>query len=362
MAKIVVKTNKIIENIEKINQIFKSKKYKWTLILKMLSGNEAFLKKIIYNKVIKNIHSIGDSRISGLKKIKQINPKIKTMYIKPPPIQIVKSIISFADISVNSSYKTILALNKEAKRQNKVHEIIIMLEMGELREGVLPNKILSFYTKIFSLKNIKVIGLGTNLGCLYGVEPTYDKLLQLNLYKKLLEQKFYRKIPLISGGSSITLPLIDQNKIPKDVNHFRIGEAVFFGTSPLTTKKYRNLNTDNFEFVANIIELEIKSTSPKGKLSEGNIGHFKKNKENNKTYRAILDFGILDVDYKDLVPKNKKNIFVGITSDMCIYDLGTKNNDFSKQKYYVGGNIKFKINYMAVARLLNSKFIEIEFN
>jgi ornithine racemase len=119
MAKLIVNTNRILKNIEKLNYLFYQKKIKWTLILKVLSGNELFLKKLIYNKSIKNIHSIGDSRISGLKKIKSINPKIKTIYIKPPPIQIIESVVKYADISLNSSYNTIFKLNREARKQKK---------------------------------------------------------------------------------------------------------------------------------------------------------------------------------------------------------------------------------------------------
>lgn len=360
MAKLIVNTNSILKNIEKLNLILKQKKIKWTLILKVLSGNELFLKKLISNQSIKNIHSLGDSRISGLKKIKNINPKIKTIYIKPPPIQIIESIIKYADVSLNSSYNTILRLNQESKKQKKIHEVIIMIELGELREGVLPKNIFSFYKKIFSLKNIRVTGLGTNLGCLYGVEPTYDKLIQFALYKKLLEEKFNKKLPLISGGSSITLPLIDKINFPKEVNHFRIGEAVFFGTSPLTGKRYKNLSTDNFEFQANILELELKNSVPEGKLSAGNIGHFIKNKKNNLSYRALLDFGLLDINHEDLIAKNKKISFVGITSDMCIYDLGNNKKDLYKHKYFVGGYIKFNLSYMGVARLLNSNFTEVK--
>jgi ornithine racemase len=235
-----------------------------------------------------------------------------------------------------------------------------MIELGELREGVLPKNIFSFYKKIFSLSNIKVIGLGTNLGCLYGVEPTYDKLIQLALYKKLLEEKFNKKLIFISGGSSITLPLIDKINFPKEVNHFRVGEAVFFGTSPLTGKRYKNLSTDNFEFEANILELELKNSVPEGKLSEGNIGHFVKNKKNKPSYRALLDFGLIDIDHTNLIPKNKNINFVGITSDMCIYDLGNSKKDLYKYKYFVGGHVRFNLSYMGVARLLNSNFVEIK--
>ncbi|MGM5480750.1 MAG: alanine racemase, partial [Nanobdellota archaeon] len=270
----------------------------------------------------------------------------------------VEKVIKYADISLNSSKKTIQELDQEAKKQGKTHEVIIMVEMGELREGVLRKDIFDFYEEVFELNNITIIGLGTNLGCMYGIEPTFDKLVQLTLYKKLLEEKFNKNIPLISGGSSITLPLMDKKKIPEEINHFRIGEAVFFGTSPLTNKKYRNLSENAFEFEANVIEFEKKESSPDGKISEASIGHTSKNSFSGKTYRAIVDYGILDVNYKELTPKDPQVKFFGITSDMTVYDVGKNEGKGNKNKYHIHSKIRFKPSYMAVARLMNSKFID----
>jgi predicted amino acid racemase len=358
MAELVIKTEKILKNIKKMNEYLANNNIQWTLVAKILSGHRGTLEKILHDPAIKNLHSVGDSRLSNLKVIKDIRPDIATMYIKPPAIQSAPKVIKYADISVNSSYSTLVALNEEAERQGKIHRVIIMVEMGELREGVIRENIVDFYSRIFNLPNLQVIGLGTNLGCMYGVEPTYDKLIQLCLYEQLLETKFNKKLELISGGSSITLPLISKKKIPKAVNHFRIGEAAFLGTSPLNNKKFRNLSTDTFEYDANIIEMEEKESNPDGVISEASIGHIQEpDEKHKKTYRAILDFGILDVDVNEIEAKDKNVQFIGTTSDMTVYNLGANINRSQRLKYKVGNKIAFKPNYMAVARLMNSKFI-----
>ena len=256
-----------------------------------------------------------------------------------------------------SSFRTIEAINAEAGRQGKRHRIIIMIELGELREGILREKVVEFYKRVFELDNIDIEGIGTNLGCMYGIQPTYDKLLQMSLYKQLIEAKFNTSLPLISGGSSITLPLVGKSAMPKNVNHLRIGETPFLGTSPFDGKKFRDLSTDAFEYLGNIIELELKETSPDGILTEGNIGHTAEDFEWDHSYRAILDFGILDVDVHELVPKDPDLRFAGTTSDMSVYDLGPVEKD-KKCKYKVGDKAKFTPSYMAVARLMNSKFID----
>ncbi|MGE0076912.1 MAG: alanine racemase [Bacteroidales bacterium] len=358
MAELHISSSKIIHNIEKLNLFLEKHDLEWSLVVKILSGHKDFLNILLHHPIVKKLHSVADSRLLGLKKVKEINPDIVTMFVRPPVIDKVKNIVSYADISLNSSLRTIEALNAEAGRQGKKHRVIIMIELGELREGIIRENIIDFYQRVFDLKNITIEGIGTNLGCMYGIQPTYDKLLHLSLYKQLIEAKFNTKIPLISGGSSITLPLVGKSSMPKNINHLRIGEAIFMGTSPFDNKRFRDLHSDAFEYLCNVIELEVKSTSPDGILTDGNIGHTSDNKTDyDKSYRAILDFGLMDVDVHELKPKDKKLKFVGTTSDMSVYDLGPMIEG-EKCKYKVGDKARFIPSYMAVARLMNSKFVE----
>ncbi|MBU1099302.1 MAG: alanine racemase [Bacteroidetes bacterium] len=353
MATLKVDTKKIISNVKKLDKFLKSKNIQWSLITKMAMGDNIVLEKLLSDNYLKSLHSIGDARLSNLKTIKKISPNIETIYIKPPAIKFAKQVVECADISLNSSSRTIIELNKAAKALGKIHKVIVMIELGELREGVLRDKILSFYEKIFELENIHVIGLGTNLGCMYGIEPTYDKLIQLSLYKMLLELKFEKKIPLVSGGSSIALPIITK-KFPKEINHFRIGETAFHGINLQDGSRFRNLAIDAFDFSGEIIELERKENVPDGVISEANVGHAADYDENNIkfTFKAIVDFGSIDAEVSDLTLFDQTVKFVGTTSDMTVFDLGNNRNG-----YKVGDLLHFKPNYMATARLMNSKYI-----
>ncbi len=362
MADLIVDTGKVTRNIEKLDRFLRQHNAKWTLVTKILSGNRKILEPILNHPVMDNIHSVGDSRLSSLRTIKKIRPQTRTMYIKPPVQSLVRTVVQNADISLNSSLSTIMALNEEARAQGKIHQIIIMVELGELREGILRENIVEFYQRVFNLDHIEPIGLGSNLGCMYGVEPTYDKLIQLSLYKELLESKFNRKMELISGGSSITLPLIRKKKVPPAMNHYRLGEAAFVGTSPFDGKKFRDLSVDAFNVAANIIELEQKEVLPDGNIGEGNVGHAAEfsGSETEKRYRAIVDFGSIDVDVDELFLKDKHINFLGTTSDMTVYDLGKNLNQGNRTRYKVGDQIKLIPSYMAVARLMNSKFTEVK--
>lgn len=361
MAELIVHTKKIQSNIRYLSSYFATRNIEWSLITKVFSGDKEFLRHLLTDDIIQKIDSIGDSRLTSLKNLRALNPQMKTIYIKPPAKIYADDIVKYADISLNSSYATIVALNEAAKKADKVHEIIIMVELGELREGVTRMELMKFYESVFELPNIEVIGIGSNLGCMYGVEPSYDKLLQLSLYQELISAKFDKELKYVSGGTSITLPLVENNTIPKEINHFRIGEAVFFGISPLDQHQFKSLSVDTFEFCANIIELEKKLKVPDGIISDGNIGHyaaFDEADSSGTSIKAILDFGLLDVDKNDIEFVDEDLKFVGITSDMLVVDIGNNRTINGEKKYSVGDKIYFKPNYMAVARLLNSKFID----
>ncbi len=352
MAFLTLDPKKLKSNYDYLNNLFKKNEIKWSVVTKVLSGNKLYLTELLKF----NIKQVGDSRISNLKTIKSINPKVETIYIKPPAKRSIPSIIKYADISMNTEIETIKLLSKEANKQNKIHKIIIMIELGELREGVLGEQLIDFYESIFKLENIQVVGIGTNLSCLYGVLPNHDKLIQLSLYEQLIEAKFNKQIPYVSGGSSVTIPLIFQNLLPKGINHFRVGETLFLGTDIYNNTKFKKMHSDVFALYSQIIELNEKPVVPIGEMGtnvEGESYDFDQSKIGETSYRAIIDLGLLDADTDHLEFADKSLKFAGASSDMIVIDLGD-----NKKNYKVGDLIKIKMDYMGALRIINSKYIE----
>jgi len=264
--------------------------------------------------------------------------------------------VRYADVSFNTELGTISDISEEAVRQNKKHRIIIMIEMGDLREGVLGDNLIDFYSKVFQLPNIEIIGLGTNLNCLNGVMPSHDKLIQLSLYKQLIEATFKVKIPWISGGSSVTVPLLLKKMLPNSVNHFRIGETLYFGNNLVTGKTIKGMKDNVFTLYAEIVELMEKPVVPFGEMGTNVAGEFVEVKESDygrSSCRALLDLGLLDVDLKNLKPIKNDFQITGASSDMIAIDLG-KNT----RKLKVGEQVGFYLDYMGVLKVMNSNYIE----
>ncbi|MCS4436510.1 alanine/ornithine racemase family PLP-dependent enzyme [Aquiflexum gelatinilyticum] len=352
MAFLTLNRTKLQENFTYLNETFEENNISWGVVSKLLCGNRSFLKELIDL----GVNEVHDSRISNLAKVKEISSDIQTVYIKPVSKRNIPKMVKYADVSLNSELNTIRWISAEAKSQSKNHKIIIMVETGDLREGVIGDHIVDFYEQIFELPNIEIIGLGTNLNCLNGVMPSSDKLIQLSLYKQIIELKFNKRIPWVSAGTSVTIPMIKTHQLPKGINHFRIGETLYFGVDLFEEKIIPGMHGDVFELNAEIIEMQEKSLLPTGTLAanpQGEIVEIDERLYGKTSFRAILDIGLLDIDPKYLIAKDNEFEILGASSDMLILNLG-KN----PKGYKVGDLIKFNLKYMGALGIMNSSYVD----
>lgn len=353
MAFITLSKSSLNHNYQFLLRLFDENAIVWAPVLKMLCGNEKYLEYIL---TLGN-EQVCDARLGNLKTIKKIAPHKETIYIKPPAKKIIPDIVKYADVSFNTEYITIKWLSKEAVKQNKTHRVIIMIELGDLREGIMGEHLIDFYRKVFKLPNIVVVGIGSNLNCLSGVMPSKDKLIQLSLYEQLIEAKFGKKIVGVSGGSSVMVPLLMKGLVPKGVNHFRIGETLFFGIDLFENKIIDGMQDDVFLLHSEIIEITEKPAMPYGEMEvnpSGEIFEIDQNEYGKLQKRAILDIGLLDISNTDyLYPFDKELKFMGASSDMLVLDVTN-----TQKEYKVGDVVPFKMSYMGALGVMNSNYIE----
>lgn len=352
MAYLKLYRKELQHNYDFLDKLFKDSKIKWGITTKLFCGNRAYLNEVI-NLGVGEVH---DSRVSNLRVIKEIDPSTLTIYIKPPPKDIVRDVVKYADISLNTELATLHELSDEAQRQETTHKVIIMIELGDLREGVMRDDLINFYEKVFRLPGIEVVGLGTNLNCLHGVMPDGDKLIQLALYKQIIELRFKKEIPLVSGGTTVTIPLLLRNQLPDGVNHFRVGEALFFGKNLFTDGVIEGMSDQVLELYSQIIELSEKPMVPSGDLGvnpQGKAVQIEEDDYGKTSYRAIIDIGVLDIQPNYLVPVDDHIKITDASSDMLVLDVGSNPNN-----YKVGDMIRFKLKYMGALGLMSSDYIE----
>lgn len=353
MAYIELHKRKLVQNFKYLDNLFTEEKKDWAIVSKMLCGTNIFLKVLIDL----GIKEICDARTSNLKKIKELDSTIETVYIKPPAKDQIEDIVRYSNTSFNTEYETIKWISEEATKQNKFHKIIIMIELGDLREGVMRDDLIEFYASVFDLPNIEITGIGSNLNCVSGVYPSEDKLIQLCLYKQLIEAKFDRKIPWVTGGTSIVLPLLLKKQVPAGINHFRVGETLFFGTDLWTNGVIDGLSDDVFHLHAQIIEITEKPKVPMGVIGANPSGELHEVQEadyGQSATRVLLDLGVLDIsDVEFLLPDDPNVKLIAGSSDMIVAEI-----EASKTDYNIGDFVTFKLKYMGALRLLNSDYIE----
>ena len=351
MNRIIINLEALNHNIQMINDWLKDHGAKWTLVTKVLCGHSETLQAL----QLLGIRSMGDSRLDNLRAIERINPDFEAWYLRLPHLSVINDVIALANISLNSETDIIEELNAEAGRQDRLHRIIVMIELGDLREGILPSSLTKFYKHIFELSNIEVLGIGANLACLSGTVPNIDQLTQLVLYRELLELKFGQKLPIISAGSSAVLPMLLKGQVPKSVNHFRIGEAVFLGTDLVYGSTLEGLRDDVIILEAEIAEVKEKGLVPLGETTARTPFETMNHTEHSpgqRGYRAIVTLGQLDTDVPGLKPLNPNHYIAGASSDLVVINIGEERNGLK-----IGDTIKFKTNYAALLRLMAGKYI-----
>lgn len=297
------------------------------------------------------IEGVADSRIQNLKKLKDFN--VEKCLLRLPMMSEIEEVVKYSDISLNSEKATLKALNEEAKKQNKIHQVILMVDLGDLREGILPKDVDEYVDFIESLDAVLLQGLGVNLTCYGAVIPTAENLGELCDLANQIESKLNRPLKWISGGNSSSYYLLDKGLMPSKINQLRIGESIVLGRETAYGEKIEGTHEDVFTFEAQIVELKIKGSLPKGEIGMDAFGQVPSYEDRGEIKRAILAVGQQDVDAKSLRPIDEKIDILGSSSDHMILDVTQSDHD-----YQVGDVVQFKVEYGSLLSLFTSEYIE----
>lgn len=296
---------------------------------------------------------LADSRIQNIAKLKEAGLETEYTLLRIPMLSEVEAVVNFADVSLNSEPETIKALSLEARRQGKEHKVIIMVDLGDLREGLWPDRLLPVLNEVSDLPGIRIYGLGTNLTCYGGVLPTEDNLGRLVELVREVESELGYQLEVVSGGNSSSLPLLLAGGIPRGINQLRVGETILIGNNVNERKPFPGTYQDTFILEAEIIELQEKPSVPIGKRGYDAFGKPTRFKDRGDIWRAILGIGKQDIAFNGLTPLDKGIDILGGSSDHLILDV-TK----SERKYRVGDIVRFTVNYESLLKASTSPYVQ----
>lgn len=299
------------------------------------------------------VSSIGESRLENVERLREAGVAAPFLLLRVPPLSRVAEVVDGVEASLDSELSVLAGLSEAALRRGRTHAAIVMLDLGDLREGVWPDALLPFVREALALPGIRLVGLGANLSCFGGVVPSEENMQRLVGCAQEVEKTFGIELPWISGGNSSALPLIAAGRMPRRVNHVRIGEAILLGRETLHRTPWPGTHQDAFRLHAEVIECKRKPSLPVGERAEDAFGHLPRFEDRGPMDRALLDIGREDVEPEGLVPVDPRVEVLGASSDYLIVDVTRAGGEVR-----VGDELVFAPAYGALLAAMDSAYVE----
>jgi len=343
--RIEINLEKISHNAKRLRELYASKGIGIIGVTKVVCGDPAVAEVLVKT----GINTLADSRIANIRRMRQAGIQAQFVLLRTPAPSQAESAVKYADISLNSEFSVIEILSKFAVENNMTHKIILMVELGDLREGLMPAVLEDTVELVNSQKGIILAGIGTNLACFGGVKPNTEKIEHLSSLAGEIEDKFGLTLELVSGGNSANYDWFMSTADVGKVNNLRLGESIYLGCETLHRKPIPGLFTDAFKLVAEVIESKVKPSKPYGDICQDAFGNVPEFPDRGQIRRVILGIGLQDILVAGLAPCMDIDI-LGASSDHIIIDA--KEMDLK-----VGDEVEFNLNYGALLSSMTSPYV-----
>lgn len=289
---------------------------------------------------------LASSRLDQLEKIHATHPERPAMLIRVPMLSELRWMLTCCDYSLQSDLNVLTALEACCAQMGKKHKVILMADLGDLREGWWDKDELvqaACYVEK-QLSHVELAGIGTNLGCYGALVPTVEKMEELVALARRIETAIGRKLDIVSGGATSSYFLVHRHEMPAGINHLRIGEGIlhardmvdFWG---ITDADY--LSHQVFTLQAEVLECRIKPSHPQGTIFVDAFGNKPTYQDRGLRRRALVGVGKVDLgDQSSLLPLDEGVEVLGGSSDHTILDV-----EHSPKTWKAGDVMSFGMNY-----------------
>lgn len=299
------------------------------------------------------VRTLGESRIEHVRRLREDGIDAEVMLLRMPALSEVDEVVALTQVSLNSEIETVQALSRAAQAQGVVHRVILMVETGDRREGVMPEDAVGAAHRMTELPYIQLAGAGTNVACIGGVLPTRANVQRLVDAAEEIERALGRALPIISGGHTSNLDVLLCGEMPDRVNQLRVGEAILQGVNSSTYNPLPLPHQDTFNVVAEVIEVQTKPSLPEGTVATDAFGRVPVWEDRGMRRRAILDMGEQDMYISGLRPRRAGVTIVGASSDHLVVDVTE-----AEPPVRLGHELGFDPIYAAVATAMARRGVE----
>ena len=348
MPRIEINLSQIQHNARMLCELYRKQGISLMGVSKAVLGEPLIAEAMIRG----GVKFIADSRLENIQRMRNARVSAQFVLLRTASSQ-AESVVEDVDISLNTEIVTLEKLDYHASLQNKIHKIILMVEMGDLREGILPRDLFLFVKQVLCLPHLKIIGLGCNLACYGGIKPDRQKMQQLSALTDAIEQKFDLNLSITSGGNSANYEWYKSTQQVGRINNLRIGESILLGCGTVNRQAIPKLYTNAFKLIAEVIESKVKPSLPFGEIGRDAFGNIPVFKNCGTHQRAIIALGKQDTLISGLSPDLDLEI-LGSSSDHLVLDS-------QKSDLKVGVGVNFNLDYGSLLSAMTSPFIKKQF-
>jgi predicted amino acid racemase len=357
--KMVVNLKKLQQNLDAVAAITKDRgSCSLMIVTKGMCADPEMAKMIAADP---KVDYMADSRVKNLASYVDIAHQggKKTVLLRIPMHDEVEDVVKYADISFNSELSTLRLLNKAAADAGKVHDIVLMIDLGDLREGIFfqnPELIDEAVDEIMAMEHINLYGIAVNLTCYGAIIPKYENLSQLVEIAESIESRTGHKLQMVSGGNSSSIYLVDKGELPEGINNLRLGEAFLLGNDTAYETDLPGTTGDALILEAQIVELKEKPSLPIGEVGVDAFGEKPYYEDRGIMKRAIIAVGKQDTDLGSMTPVDPQIEIMGGSSDHTILDVTHCDKD-----YQVGDVVSFTLGYGGMLKVATSPYVSREY-
>jgi predicted amino acid racemase len=343
--RIDIDVEKLAHNAKALTALYAAKGIDVVGVTKVVCGDPVIAAALVRA----GISILADSRTANIERMRDAGVRAKFLLLRTPMASQAEAVVRCADISLNSEISVIRKLSAFAVKHDTTHQVILMTELGDLREGLMPADLESTVREVVELARIELVGIGTNLACLGGIAPTQENMGKLSSMADDLEARLGLRLEFVSGGNSANFSWVMSTKAVGRINSLRLGESIFLGRETLQRKPIPGLCLDAFKLVAEVIESKVNPSLPWGQVHQDAFGRVPELRDQGPIQRVILGVGQQDVLPSGLTPKLDIQI-LGATSDHIIINA-------KGERLEVGDEVEFDLDYSALLPAMTSPYV-----
>ncbi|MGB0113148.1 MAG: alanine/ornithine racemase family PLP-dependent enzyme [Ilumatobacteraceae bacterium] len=336
--------DKIEDNARRLVERARARGISVTAVTKATLGDPEIARTLIRAGVV----ALGDSRIENIERMRHARVLAPTWLIRSPMPSQVDRIVRSGSTSVNTETDVLSALAVSARSVGRVHEVIVMVELGDLRDGVMPAQLHETVRHVLRHPSLHVQGIAANLACRNGIEPSMENMGELSDLADEIEQHFGFQLQTVSGGNSANVGWMTGASTVGRVNNLRLGESILLGRDPLTRRAIADLHTDAITLVAEVIESKRKPTEPWGRRGQNAFAETNDLDDRGDIWQTILAVGQQDVAPDDLHAPTGVTM-LSASSDHLVVE--------TPLQMAPGDEVRFEPGYAALLRSMTSPFV-----